>query len=103
MNQTISNPKTEMPKTAEMTDENYLNEILSCAKNMTTNMNLMLNEMSNEPLYQTIFPLYENVRIMQRTLYELAFKKGWYTLEKAEDNKVTKTYNQLETKIQELN
>ena len=102
MNNEICNPKQEVENTKEMNDENYLNAELECMKNMSNDFNIALNEMSNEFLYQKIYPMFENIRKMQRELFELAFRKGWYTLEKAEENKITKKVNQLEPKIQEL-
>ena len=102
MNNEISNPQQEVEITKEMNDENYLNAELECMKNMSNNFNVALNEMSNEFLYQKVYPMFENIRKMQRELFELAFRKGWYTLEKVEDEKITKTINKLEQKIQEL-
>lgn len=102
MNNQVSNPKIDMNKTVEMNDEDYINSALECAKNISTNFNIALNEMSNETLYQQVFPMFESIRQLQRNLYELSFQKGFYTLEKAEPNKITQKQNQLEQKIQEL-
>ncbi len=103
MNQnTVGNPKTEVPKTKEMNDENYLNSLLECLKNITNNYSIALNEMSNETLYQQLFPLFQEAQDMQRETFELAFKKGWYTLEKAEATKITKAINQMEGQLNEV-
>jgi len=101
-NNKICNQKTEVSTTKEMNDENYLNSILECLKNITNNYSIALNEMSNETLYQRLFNLFKEAQDMQREVYELAFRKGWYTLEKAESSKIMQTYNQMESKLQEF-
>ncbi len=103
MNQNmIGNPKTEVPKTKEMNDENYLNSLLECLKNITNNYSIALNEMSNEELYQQLFSLFQEAQDMQRKTFELAFRKGWYTLEKAEEAKITKAINKMEGQLNEV-
>ena len=42
------------------------------------------------------------IRNAQRSLYELSFAKGWYTLEKAETQKITEAYTEHQTCITEL-
>ncbi len=104
MNQTniIQNQEIEIPKTREMNDRDYLNDILETEKNMSINMTTSLNEASNEKLYDELFDIFKDIKNTQRTLYECMFKKGWYSLEKAEEQKITQTYNKLEQKYQEL-
>ena len=58
--------------------------------------------MSNETLYKELFSLFQEAQDMQREVFELAFRKGWYQLEKAEDTKITQAYNKMEGKLQEL-
>lgn len=104
MNQTniIQNQETAVPKTSQMNDRDYLNDILETEKNMSTNMAIALNEASNEKLYDELFDIFKDIKNMQRSLYECMFRKGWYTLEKAEEQKITQTYNKLEQKYLEL-
>lgn len=102
MNNKISNPKTEVPATEQMNDCNYLTSILEIEKNMSVNLTIALNETSNEELYNKLFESFKLVKEAQRNLYELSFKKGWYTLEKAEDTKIAEKYNECHSKINEL-
>lgn len=102
MNNTISNPKTEVEKSINMNDENYLNCLLETEKNMSNNLSIALNEASNEVLYQELKKMFDEVQNMQRQLYELSFSLGWYKLEKAETNKITQKYNELSGKLNEL-
>lgn len=93
MNQKIENPKTEVPTSIEMNDKDMLNAILEIEKNLSINMTTTLNEASNETLYEELFPMFEDIKDKQRELFELAFKKGWYSLEQAEEQKITAAYN----------
>ena len=98
----VQNPETEVSKTEQMNDRDYLNDILETEKNMSVNMTIALNEASNEKLYEELFDIFKDVKQSQRNLYECMFKNGWYSLEKAEEQKITQTYNKLEQKCQEI-
>lgn len=102
MNQKIENPKVEVPETIEMNDRDYINDILETEKNMSDNLNIALNEASNNTLYEEIFTIFTETKNCQRELYNMMFKKGWYSLEKAEENKVTQKCNELSQKLNQL-
>lgn len=101
-NNKIQNPKIEVSKTIEMNDENYLNDMLETEKNMSVNMTIALNEASNETLYNELYEMFLQIKNSQRDLYELAFRKGWYSLEKAEQTKISEEYNTLTQSLNEL-
>ena len=101
-NNIVQAPKTEVPETTEMNDQNYLNSLLETEKNMSNNLSIALNEASNETLYQELKTMFDEIQVMQRKLYELAFSLGWYPLEKAEATKITQKYNQLSGKLNQL-
>lgn len=101
-NNMIQNQETEISKTKEMNDRDYMNAMLETEKNMSVNMTIALNEASNEKLYEELFDIFKDIKQSQRTLYECMFKNGWYSLEKAEEQKITQTYNKLEQKYREL-
>lgn len=98
----IQNQETEVSKTSQMNDRDYINDILETEKNMSVNMTIALNEASNEKLYDELFDIFRDIKNSQRSLYECMFKNGWYSLEKAEEQKITQTHNKLEQKYQEL-
>ena len=99
MNNKVQNPKIELDSSIEMNDENYLNDILETEKNMSVNFTYALNEASNETLFNEIF---KQIKEAQRNLFELSFRKGFYTLEKAETNKINEEYNTLLNKFNEI-
>ncbi len=102
MNQKIENPKVEVPETVEMNDRDYINDILETEKNMSDNLSIALNEASNNTLYEEILMLFIETKNAQRELYNMMFKKGWYSLEKEEENKITQKCNELSQKLSQL-
>ena len=101
-NNKVQNTKVEVPSTIEMNNENYLNDILETEKNMSVNMTIALNEASNKMLFDQIFEIYKDVKLAQRDLYNMAFQKGWYSLEKAENTKIDEKLNELNQKLNQL-
>ena len=102
MNNKVQNPKIELDSSIEMNDENYLNDILETEKNMSVNFTYALNEASNETLFNEIYEMFKQIKASQRNLFVLCFRKGFYTLEKAETNKINEEYNTLLNKFNEI-
>ncbi len=98
----IKNPETKVPKNSEMNDRDYLLDVLETIKNMHTNMATALNEASNARLYNEFLKITDEISLMQRKLYNLAFQKGWYTIETSKESKIKETINKLNTKLEEL-
>ena len=101
-NQKVQNPETETPKTIELNDKDMITDLLATEKNMNVNFATVLNEASNEILCQKLMECANQIRNAQRSLYELSFAKGWYTLEKKERQKITEAYTKHQTCITEL-
>ncbi len=98
----VSMPKVAVLENELMNELDYLTSVLIIEKNMSTNLNIALNEASNEQLYSKLKNFYEDIRTLQRSLYELSFSKGWYVLEKAEKNKISTTLDKLNNKIKQI-
>ena len=98
----ICNIKVEVPSGLEMNDKDYLNSILELEKNMSNNYSIALNEASNDDLYEDYFAFFEDTKDMARDIYNLMFKNGWYTLEKAEDTKIQEKINCFQTEMNDL-
>lgn len=99
-NNKIKNDKVEVPSGLSMNDKDYMNSILSCLKEMVKNYAVSLTEVSNEELYNKYKEMFLRYSELQREVYEVMFRKGWYILEKAEDTKINEKYQTL---IQEFN
>lgn len=102
MNNKVENPKTEVPETTDLNDRDYLNGILESLKNMSNNFSVALNECSNEAMYKEVFTMFQETKDMAREAYNLMFQNGWYSLEKAEQQKIMSKQNDCSLKIKEL-
>lgn len=101
-NNKICNPKTEVPTGTKLNDKDYLNSVLSMLKDMEKNYTMVLTEASNENLFSKYENMFNDIKNLQRDVYELAFRKGWYTLEKAENTKISEKYNTLNQEFTDL-
>lgn len=102
MNNKISNPKTETPIGITMNDKDYITCLLNTLKEMTKNYSIAITEASNESLYKGYISIFNKITELQRETYELMFRKGWYSLEKEEQQKITEKYNMLSQEYQSL-
>ncbi|QJX63614.1 spore coat protein [Niallia circulans] len=91
----IQNPESQVPKTPQMNDRDFTNDMLSTEKYMTDAYSTALNEASNETFYQDLLSIFTETQNMQRELYDLMFQKGWYKLEAAEQQKIQQSYQQF--------
>ncbi len=91
----ISNTKQEVDNTINMNDKDYINKLLSCLKEITKNYTVALTEASNETLYNKYKDMFLKYIDMQRNVFELMFRKGWYELETIDNNKLNEKYNML--------
>ena len=95
MNQPIKNNEVSVPKTAEMNDRDFMNDILATEKYMTASYSTALNEVSNQTLYQDLATIFKETQDCQRRLFEAMFKNGWYSLEIADQQKMQQVYQQF--------
>ena len=102
MNNSISNPKTEVPKGTSLNDKDYMNSLLGTLKEMVKNYAVALTEASNETLYNEFKTMFDEFSTLQREVYETMFRKGWYTLEKAEQQKLDTKYQNLNQEFTDL-
>jgi len=101
-NNTVQNQKTEIPQGPEMNDRDFLNDVLESEKNLSNNLAIALNEASNEVFFQDILDMFIECKKMSRQLYNLMFQNGWYTLEKAEQQKISEKITELSPRLNEL-
>ena len=102
-NNQISNPKTEEPTGIKMNDKDYITCLLTILKDMVKNYTIAMTEASNESLYKSYNSTFKELMKLQRETFELMFKKGWYSLEKAESQKITQKLQMLYQEYQDLN
>ncbi|TWI60066.1 spore coat protein [Halalkalibacter nanhaiisediminis] len=93
--QKIQNPEMPVPKTPQMSDRDFINDQLATEKYMTDAYSTALNEASHEGLYQDLVGIFKETQDCQRELYNVMFKKGFYALEAADQQKLQQTYQQF--------
>lgn len=94
--QKIQNPETQIQKTPQMNDRDFINDILTTEKYMTTSYTQALHEASNDQLYQDLLGIYTETANAQRSLYNLMFKKGWYAIEATDPQKLQQSHQQFQ-------
>lgn len=103
MNNKVCNPETEISKTLEMNDRDYLNSILETEKNISNNLSIALNEASNNDFFDELYDMFDEIKTKAREAFDLMFENGWYALENAEKNKIDEEKQSLSSKLEELN
>ena len=98
----IQNEKIEVDNTDKLNDLDLLNDIIESEKNTSNNYSIALNEMSNNKLYKEVFELFKETKELAREAYNIAFKNGWYTLETAEETKISKALKEAEKRLKEI-
>ena len=102
-NNQICNPKVETPKGMTLNDKDYISSLLSTLKQLVKNYAVSLTEASCEELYEEYKEMFDTYSSLQREVYELMFRKGWYVLEQADANKISSKYQTLNQEFMDLN
>ena len=102
-NNQISNPKVGVPTGMALNDKDYISSLLSTLKQLVKDYAVVLTEVSNETLYNEYKEMFNTYSSLQREVYELMFRKGWYVLEKSDANKISNKYQTLNQEFMDLN
>ena len=102
-NNQISNPKVGVPTGISLNDKDYISSLLSTLKQLVKDYAVILTEVSNETLYSEYKEMFDTYSALQREVYELMFRKGWYVLERCDANKISNKYQTLNQKFMDLN
>ncbi len=94
--QKIQNPETQVPKTPQMNERDFINDLLTTEKYMTTSYTMALHEASHKGLYDDLMTIFTETQNSQRDLYNLMFQKGWYAIEAADQQKLQQSYQQFQ-------
>lgn len=98
----VQNQKSQVVSSKEMNEMDYLNDVLQCEKNISNNYSIAIDEMSNKVLFKKVFSIFKDTKGLARKAYDLAFQKGWYSLETAEEVKIKKELNSMKNLYKEL-
>ncbi|WP_449240643.1 spore coat protein [Desulfoscipio gibsoniae] len=95
---TIKNPQSNLVpeiKSARINDRDTLNFALAQEKYITDNLNVFAREASHRQLHNDVMRIFNETHAMARELFDLMFRKGWYTLEPEQPPKMAQTYQQF--------
>ncbi|UCZ52581.1 spore coat protein [Bacillus shivajii] len=93
--QKIQNPKTQVPQTPQMNDRDYINDMLTTEKYMTSAYSVAANEASHESLYSDIQQICNEAQRCQRDLFNVMFEKGWYSFDAEQQQTLSQSYQQF--------
>lgn len=102
MNNQIKNEKTEVPTGMGLNDKDYLTCLNTTLKTLSKGYVVAMTEASNKSLYEVYKNIFLEISQLQRNVFEVMFRKGWYVLEAVDSNKINSKYNTLSTEYSEL-
>lgn len=102
-NNKVTNPKTEVQKGPNLNEKDYMTDLLSTEKAMLKDYAVALTEASNEQFQQVYKEMFNEISMLQRKIYEVMFKNGWYCLEKVESIKIQEKLSKLNQELTDMN
>jgi len=102
MADTLKNNKTAVKKGKKLNDEDILNDILISMKHLVSSYGIAVNEASNKNIYKLFSSLLNNSSKLQAELFDMSFKKGWYTIETADNKKINNAYNKANNCLKDI-
>lgn len=99
----INNKEIEIIESIDMNEKDYITSLLTSIKDIEKNMCVSLTEASNEKLYKKYKEMFDNISNLQRKVFEVMFRLGFYQLEKQDKNKIDKKLEKLSNDYNTLN
>lgn len=98
MQQQIKNPSASLgqSKGPQINDRDNLNLALAQEKYLTDNFNLFVREASHRQLHTDVMRIFIETHAITRELFNLMFRKGWYTLECEQKQKLAQSYQKFQ-------
>lgn len=95
----LKNPQTgqlSQAKGPEMNERDFVNDILATEKYITDNFNIFAREASNQTLHRDVMDILNESHQAARNLFNMMFKKGWYSLTAAQQQDIQQTAQQFQ-------
>lgn len=80
-----------------MNDQERLTDFLVTEKKMTANYDTFASECVDTNLRDAFLNIFNQGHVTQTDLFKIAQQNGWYQVEQAPQDKITKAYNQFST------
>ena len=61
-----------------------------------------MTEASHEEYYEKVLEMFEEIASLQREIYELYFRKGWFIIEPVQKEMLTEKYDMLTQELNDL-
>ncbi len=94
----IQNPQSGLSaqvKGPQMNDRDMVNETLAGLKYITDGLNVFTREASHQALHRDVANMLLETHGQAREVFNLMFRKGWYTLEPEDAQKLQQTHQQF--------
>lgn len=99
----INNKEIEIIKSIDMNEKDYITSLLTSLKDIEKNICVSLTEASNETLYKKYKDMFNNISNLQRKVFEVMFRLGFYKLEKQDKKKIDQKLENLSNDYNTLN
>ena len=76
MNNKVTNEETQVEKTIDLNDRDYLYTMLQYEKTLSNNLSTVINEASNTVLYDKYYYMFNDIKSSARDAFNLMFKKA---------------------------
>lgn len=83
-------------KDATVNDQDRMTDILNTEKHLTMEYDVAMNEASHDALYQVLKQNNDSCHQLERQLFNVMFKKGWYRLPVADAQSVASTLQKFQ-------
>ena len=60
-----------------LTEEDILNDVMLCEKNISNNYSIAINEMSNSKLYKKVMSIFEDTKELARDIFNLMYSYSY--------------------------
>lgn len=85
-----------------LSDRDYMNNLLSYLKEMVKNYSVCLTEVSLGELYEKYKAMFDVYSSLHREVFEYMLDRGWYNIEVAECDKISKKHKMLLDELNDL-
>ncbi len=102
MNKEIFNEEKTILENSNLNEKDYITLMLDIEKKMAKGFVVAMEEASNKELFNDYYDMFDAIINSQRELYEVMFRKGWYKLEVAEEQKIQKKLDFLTNQMAQL-
>ncbi|GAF66915.1 hypothetical protein BTS2_3820 [Bacillus sp. TS-2] len=95
MGSKIQNPEMPIAQTPQMSERDFITDQLSTEKYLCQSYVTAATEASHQSLSETITQVAHETLDCQRNLYEVMFRKGFYSYDTAEAQSIQQSYQQF--------